>query len=149
MKMYMKLIRKSKQAISPILATLLLVVLVVAAIVATYTWVMTYTSSATEQAGVLLRKDAVNWQSAPSKIVVYVRNVGTSDSIMDAVYIGLSSTDLVPQENVTYDPTSAVVLKNGGTIAITVDYGWSAQTTYYFKIAPKVGEALVFHEKAP
>jgi flagellin-like protein len=138
---------KSKKAISPILATLLLIVIAVAAVVVTYAWVMTYTSSASSQAGVLLKKDAVNWQS--SKIVIYVRNTGTSDATIDAVYIGEGSTNYVLQTSVSYDPTSKVVSKDGGIITITVTYNWTSQTTYYFRIVPKLGEALVFQEKAP
>jgi flagellin-like protein len=141
-------ISRSKKAISPILATLLLIVIAVAAIVVTYAWIMTYMTSATSQAGVLLKKDAVNWPSNTT-IIIYVRNTGTADAIMDAVYVGKSSTDLILQTSVSYDPTSKAVLKDGGTITITVGYNWTSQTTYYFRIVPKVGEALVFQEKAP
>ena len=139
-------VSKSKKAISPILATLLLIVIAVAAIVVTYAWVMTYVSSTTSQAGILLKEDTINWQSG--KIVVYVRNTGTSDGTIDAVYIGTSG-NLTLQTGVTYNPTSKIVLKNGGTIAITVTYPWGPKTTYYFRIAPVVGEALPFQETAP
>jgi flagellin-like protein len=139
---------KSKKAISPILATLLLIVIAVAAIVVTYAWVMTYTGSTTTQAGIYLRKDSVSWSS--NTIVIYVRNTGTADATLDVVYIGTSSTNLALHTNVTYNPPSKVVWKDGGTITITVNgYSWNPQTTYYFRIAPRVGEALVFQEKAP
>ena len=136
---------KSKKAISPILATLLLIVIAVAAIVVTYAWVMTYVGSTTSQAGILLKEDTINWQSG--KIVIYVRNTGTSDGTIDAVYIGTSG-NLTLQTSVTYNP-SKIVSKNGGTIAINVTRPWSPKTTYYFRIAPVVGEALVFQETAP
>jgi flagellin-like protein len=139
---------KSKKAISPILATLLLIVIAVAAIVVTYAWVMTYTSTTTTQAGIYLRKDSVSWQS--NTIIIYVRNTGTADATLDAVYIGNSSTNQALHTNVTYNPSSKAVLKDGGTITVTVNgYSWNPQTTYYFRIAPKVGEALAFQEKAP
>jgi flagellin-like protein len=137
---------KSKKAISPILATLLLIVIAVAAIVVTYAWVMTYMSSATSQAGILLKEDNVNWPSG--KIVIAVRNTGTSDATIDKVYVGTSG-NLTLQAGVTYNSTSQIVLKNGGTITITVTYPWISKTTYYFRIAPVVGEALVFQETAP
>jgi flagellin-like protein len=141
---------KSKKAISPILATLLLIVIAVAAIVVTYAWVMTYMTSTTGQAGILLRKDAINWQSGtPKKIVIYVRNTGVADATIDAVYIGTSSTNLTLQSSVTYNSTSKVVSKNGGTITITFDYPWSPQTMYHFRIVPTVGEALPIQEQAP
>jgi len=140
---------KSKKAISPILATLLLIVIAVAAIVVTYAWIMTYTSSTTVQAGIMLKEDAVSWPNA-SSIVIYVRNIGTADATIDAVYIGTSSTNLTRQTTVDYDPSSKVVLKDGGnTIMITVTYQWNSQKTYYFRISPKVGEALAFQETSP
>ena len=137
----------SKKAISPILATLLLIVIAVAAIVVTYAWVMTYMTSTGTQAGIMLRKDAVSWSS--NSIIIYVRNVGTADATIDAVYIGTSSTNMTLQSSVTYNPTTRLVEKNGGNITITVTYSWTSKTTYYFRIVPKVGEALVFQESAP
>jgi flagellin-like protein len=141
---------KSKKAISPILATLLLIVIAVAAIVVTYAWVMTYMSSATSQAGIMLHEDnpPLNWPSG--KIVIIVRNTGTSDATIDAVYVGLSGnlTSIQPG-NIAYNSTSKIVSKNGGTITITVTYPWSSKKTYYFRIAPLVGESLVFQETAP
>ena len=136
---------RSKKAISPILATLLLVVIAVAAIVVTYAWVMTYMSHTTSQAGVFLKEDTTNWPNG--KILIYVRNTGTSDATIDAVYFG-SSGNLTLQTGVTYDPTR-IVSKDGGTIAITVNYSWTPTTTYYFKIVPVVGEPLVFQETSP
>jgi len=70
---------KSKEGISPILATLLLIVIAVAAVIVTYAWVMTFTSSQTGQAGVFLRKDVdCLWETG--NVTVYVRNTGTSDA---------------------------------------------------------------------
>lgn len=139
---------KSKHAISPILATLLLIVIAVAAIVVTYAWIMTYMAGTTGQAGVMLKKDAVNWPD--NTIIIYVRNIGTADATIDAVYIGTSSANLALHTDVTYDPSSKIVSKDGGTIILTINnYNWTSQTWYYFRIVPKVGEALPFQEKAP
>jgi flagellin-like protein len=133
---------KSKKAISPILATLLLIVIAVAAIVVTYAWVMTYMTSTTSQAGVLLSKDAVSWPTNTT-IVVYVRNTGTSDATIDAVYVGTSAANLTKQ-TATFSP-SGVVVANGGVISINITYPWTSGTTYYFRIAPKVGAPLEFN----
>jgi flagellin-like protein len=144
-------ILKSKRGISPILATLLLIVIAVAAIVVTYAWVITFTGSTTGQAGIFLVKENVWWNStSPKSIVIYVKNTGISDAEINAVYIGTSSSNLVLQSSVTYSPLSKLVSANGGTIIITVAYPtWSADTTYYFKVAPKVGTALEFYQKSP
>lgn len=146
----MNRILKSKKGISPILATLLLIVIAVAAIVVTYAWVITFTGSTTSQAGVLLDKDNVSWGSgSPKNITIYVRNKGISDAEISAIYVGTSSTNLVLQSSVTYNPISKFVYANGGTITITVAYPWAADTTYYFKIAPKTGAALEFNWSSP
>jgi flagellin-like protein len=137
---------KSEKAISPILATLLLIVIAVAAIVVTYAWVMTYVGSTTTQAGILLKEDTINWQTG--KMVIYVRNTGTADATIDAVYVGTTG-NLTLQTGVTFAPSSKIVAKNGGTIAITVTCDWSSKTMYSFRIAPVVGEALSFQEPAP
>ena len=141
---------KSKRGISPILATLLLIVIAVAAIVVTYAWVITFTGSTTTQAGVFLDKDNVYWNSTlPKTIVIYARNKGTSDAEINAVYVGTSSTNLQLQTSVTYNPSTKLVYANGGTIIITVTYDWATDTTYYFKVAPKVGNALEFSWRSP
>jgi flagellin-like protein len=140
-----------RKAITPILATLLLVVIAVAAIAVTYAWIMMYMNNTTNQAGIDLQKDAVNWQTGPpEKIVVYVRNRGISDATIDAVYVGTSNANLALQAGVTYEPPSKVVLKEGGVImTIIFEYNWTSQTTYYFRIVPKIGAPLPFQEQAP
>jgi flagellin-like protein len=144
-----KTMLKSRRGISPILATLLLIVIAVAAIVVTYAWVMTYMSSAGHEAGVRLTVEAVNWPNN-STIKLYVRNTGTSDATIDAVYVGTSSTDLQKQTSVTYNPENKVVKANGETVMeITISYSWTSQRTYYFKVAPLTGPAAEFSAKAP
>jgi flagellin-like protein len=140
---------RSMKAISPILATLLLIVIAVSAIVITYAWVTTFLTGTTGGAGVILNKDNVSWNSTAGTITIYVRNTGTSDAEIDDVYVGTTSTNLARQTSVTYDPTSAIAYANGGTVAITVTYSWSVDTTYYFKVAPKAGAPLEFNAKSP
>jgi len=133
---------KSKKAISPILATLLLIVIAVAAIVVTYAWVMTYMTSTTTQAGVMLKKDSDVCLWKTGNVTIYVRNIGTSDAEIDKVYINSAS-----QTSVTYTPSSKIVNKDGGTITIVVfNFNWQADTKYHFQISPKLGEPLSFDE---
>jgi flagellin-like protein len=144
----MKKMLKSKEGISPILATLLLIVIAVAAVIVTYAWVMTFTSSTTSQAGVFLRKDTLSWPTN-NTIILYVRNTGTEDGSIDAVYVGTSAANLVKQTNVIYDTSTGLVEADGGTVTITIAYSWTSKATYYFQVAPKVGSALEFNENAP
>ncbi|MGB9714670.1 MAG: archaellin/type IV pilin N-terminal domain-containing protein [Candidatus Bathyarchaeales archaeon] len=133
---------KSRKAISPILATLLLIVIAVAAIVVTYAWVMTYMGSAGQQAGVMLSKDAVAWPNNTT-ITIYIRNTGTSDATISAVYIGTSATNLT---SVDFSPKNAPVAANGGTATLTINYSWEDNVRYYFKVVPSTGAALEFNE---
>ena len=144
----MKKTIRSRHAISPILATLLLVVIAVAAIVVTYAWVMTYMSAQTQQAGVFLNRDAVSWPTNAT-ITLYVRNTGTSDAIIDSVYVGTSASNLEKQTSVVYDPPNGAVAAGGGVVSITISHSWSTETTYYFRVAPKVGPPLEFNIVAP
>ena len=141
---------KTKKAISPILATLLLIVIAVAAIVVTYAWIMTYMSSAGQQAGVILYKANVRFynDSGTLKIDIDVGNSGTSDTQIIQVYVGTSSTDL---ENQTTTPSLPVSLAAGSIVRLTVTYDWTAGNTYYFKIIPSAGQQPLgpFPEQAP
>ena len=142
---------KTKKAISPILATLLLIVIAVAAIVVTYAWVMTYMSSTTGQAGVILQKDAISWGPANTIIIVYVRNTGIENGYIDAVYVGTSATSLTKYD-AAYAPSNGLVTKNGNEatkVTITYTDGWTTKTTYYFRITPKVGAPLEFNKESP
>lgn len=107
---------------------------------------MTFTGGATGQAGVWLDYDAVSWNAG--NITIYLRNKGTSDAEIDAVYVGTSYENLEEQTSVTYSP-STIIEKDGGTITIAIDYLWSSDTRYYFTIAPKLGQALKFEKQAP
>ena len=139
----MKKMLKSKEGVSPILATLLLIVIAVAAVIVTYAWVMTFTSSQTQQAGVFLKKDAgCLWKTG--NVTIYVRNVGTSDAEIDIVYINEE-----PQTTVAYNPSSRIVEKDGGLITIVVMFSWTSNTEYDFQVSPKVGEPLKFTENSP
>jgi hypothetical protein len=107
---------------------------------------VTYVTSTTNQAGIFLKEDTISWPTG--KMVIYVRNTGTSDATIDTVYVGTTG-NLTLQTGVVYAPSSKIVAKNGGTIAITVNYTWTSKTTYSFRIAPVAGNTLSFEEEAP
>lgn len=139
---------KSKKGISPILATLLLIVIAVAAIVVTYAWIMIYMHSAGQRAGIQLEIEVVSWPSGGT-IKLYVRNTGTSDATIDAVYVGTSPNNYIKQDIVDFNPPNKFVAANGGTIEVTIQYDWAPQTMYYFKVAPLTGPAAERSERAP
>jgi flagellin-like protein len=138
-------IRKSRKAISPILATLLLVVIAVAAIVVTYAWIMTYMNNAGRQAGVMLYKANVNFynQNSTLMIDVDVGNSGTSETRLTNLYVGTSATSLLNQ---TITP---VLLEAGKVARITIGYPWTPGVTYYFKVLSSTGQTFDWPEQAP
>jgi len=137
---------KSKKAISPILATLLLIVIAVAAIVVTYAWIMTYMSSAGQQAGVILYPDNVNFYGAGTKIDIFILNSGTSDTQIMHVYLGTSEGNRPEQ---TPTQTLPISCPHGQVAKITLNYNWTAGTVYYFRISPSPGQSIEFQEQAP
>ena len=145
----LKTVAKFRRAISPILATLLLIVIAVAAIVVTYAWTMTYTSSLTQQAGVILYKANVNFytQASVNKIDIDVGNSGTSDSGILRVYCGSTignMTEQTPTQPVPIPVTANSISR------VTIDYDWASKGTYYFKIISSTGQTLgEWPEQAP
>ncbi|MEM0313134.1 MAG: hypothetical protein QXQ41_01080 [Candidatus Bathyarchaeia archaeon] len=103
--------------------------------------------SAGEQAGIMLTKDAVYWNDQTS-ITIYVRNTGTSDAYINAVYIGTSQSNLTRIDNPQFG--DGAVPADGGVAEIVIDnYAWTPGTKYYFRIVPKTGAPLEFSERAP
>jgi len=142
-------ILRSKKGISPILATLLVIVITVAAVIVTYAWVMTFTRTQTQQAGVMLIKEDVSWPNSTS-ISVTISNTGTSNGKVTAAYLGTSSTNL----NLTIDsvsPTLPQTVSSGLSTTLTLNLAsaWSANTRYYFKFATDTPAILEFNEKSP
>ncbi|HVP26566.1 MAG TPA: archaellin/type IV pilin N-terminal domain-containing protein [Candidatus Bathyarchaeia archaeon] len=139
--MHTRKLLKSRKAISPILATLLLIVIAVAAIVVTYAWIMTYMSNAGQQAGVILYKSNVNFytQGVTKRIDIDVGNSGTSDTSIQKIYCGTTTGSLTEQTPTQSLPIS---LSKGSISTITINYNWTAGTTYYFKVVATTGQVL-------
>jgi flagellin-like protein len=144
----MKRMLKSKEGISPILATLLLIVIAVAAVIVTYAWVMTFTSSTTGQAGAVLSVENVRYyNSSGLKVEITIRNSGTSDAKVATVYQGTSSSNLQTVSSVTYDPTTQMV-NTGSSLKMTFALDWQDGTRYYFKVVTEAAQELPFSEEA-
>ena len=144
----MKSIFKSKKGISPILATLLLIVIAVSAVIVTYAWVMTFTSSTTNQAGAILTPENIRfYNSGGDKVEIVIRNSGTGSAKVAEVYRGTSSSDLQQVSSVTYSPNSQIVTE-GESLKITFNYNWDSGTRYYFKVVTEEGLSIPFSSEA-
>lgn len=135
----MKKMLKSKEGISPILATLLLIVIAVAAVIVTYAWVMTFTATQTERAGKMIEFDSAVINATSDNVTVYVRNSGTEQVTLDKVYIdGVDYTQSV--DSPTGFKTAGHSLAAEGVVKITLnvtDAGldFTAGSTYKVKVA--------------
>ena len=141
----MNKILRSKKGISPILATLLLIVIAVAAVVVTYAWVMTFTGTTIQQAGVMLSKENVSWKSG--SVSVTIRNTGTSNAKIVSAYMGTSATNLASAT--VASPTLPATINAGASSSFNLTYTWAANTMYYFKFATDAPISLEFNVKSP
>jgi hypothetical protein len=111
---------------------------------------MTYMSSTTQQAGVMIYKANVYFgafANGTKKIDIDIGNSGTSNTQIIQVYIGTSATAL---QNKTTTPALPVSLAAGKIVTVTITFTWNAGTIYYFKVIPSVGQqSLSFQEQAP
>ena len=82
----MSTLSRSVRAISPILATLLLIVIVVGASIVAYAWIQSSTQSQINTAvGFIIIENTGFYDS--DQIDLTIRNTGTSDVTIDAVYV--------------------------------------------------------------
>jgi len=146
---------KTKKAISPILATLLLIVIAVAAIVVTYAWVMTYMSSTTGQAGVMLDVENVSWDSTANTTTIVVKNTGTSDAKIVRIYMGATKENLLNLTSYSDIGSGKILAAQGGTATIVINWPnnlgtiWESNKYYHFNVVPEIGTAKEFTWKSP
>jgi len=134
----MRRMLKSKEGISPILATLLLIVIAVAAVIVTYAWVMTFTSAQTTTAGKMIKFDSAVINSASDMVTVYVRNWGTEHVTLDTVFVdGMDYTQFV--DSPTGFPTAGCSLPTEDVVTIILNgtqagLDFNAGSTYEVKV---------------
>jgi len=142
----MKKMVKSKEGISPILATLLLIVIAVAAVIVTYAWVMTFTTSQTGKAGEFLSVANVDWSNT-SQIAIDIINSGSNDAKIIKVYFGTSSAGLT-ETSATYSPSQTVPKDSASIVTVTIVTPWSSNTRYYFRFLTEAANKWDYNEKS-
>jgi flagellin-like protein len=153
---------RSKKGISPILATLLLIAIAVGAILITYAWVITFTSTQTQQSGAIIALENIRFYAVGSTnnmTEIILRNSGTSSAKIASVYWSSSSFSALAKigtSEYTLTPTTGLV-DALSSINITITWGgavvtpsaWTSGSTYYFKVVTETGQYLQFTGKAP
>ncbi len=110
---------------------------------------MTYVGSTTQQAGVRLEKENIRFYGADNNLTeITVRNTGTENTKIVRIYMGNTSTNMIP----VYSNEDGELLKAGSASTIIITWpndlanAWKSENTYWFTIVPSSGQAL---EKIP
>lgn len=121
-----------EKGVSPVIAVLLMIAIAVAAAILVYVWSMGLIGTLTTGGGSQTREqvivDAYAW-NATGDMTLYLRNVGSAEVILDAVYVGgsVASTDMASTLPVL-GPVETVVVTPSGTYTSGVAYTVKAIT---------------------
>ncbi|UNQ73638.1 archaellin/type IV pilin N-terminal domain-containing protein [Infirmifilum sp. NZ] len=138
-----------RQAVSPVIATLLLIVIAVAAAVLAYIWIIGYQGTLTQQASAQqlqerIKIEAVNYSNG--NLDVYVRNIGDVAVDISAVYlIDASSGTVIANQSVT-----DVTLTPGGVNRVQIlasnmpSAGLQSGKTYTVKVVTTKGTEATY-----
>lgn len=121
----------NSKAVSPVISVLLMVAVAVAAAILVYVWSMgligTLQTGGGSQTREQIELDAYNWKTAD--LILYLRNVGASDVVVDAVYVagevvssnmGVSVVVQGPVVPITLTPPGSITLASGVAYTIKV-----------------------------
>lgn len=122
----MKRNKEKRKGVSPVIAVLLMIAIAVAAAILVYVWSMgligTLTGGGGQQTREQIIVDAYTWKGGNMEL--YFRNVGSSEVVLDAVYVsGTPVTTGMGQVLTVQGPVQSVGLDtSGGTFTQGVAY---------------------------
>jgi len=129
-----------EKGVSPVIAVLLMIAIAVAAAILVYVWSMGLIGTLTTGGGSQTREqvivDAYAW-NATGDITLYLRNVGSAEVILDAVYVGgsVASTDMA---------STLPVLGPVETVTVTPTGSYTSGVAYTVKAITKTGGVFTF-----
>jgi len=130
----------SKRAVSPVIATLLMIAVAVAASVIVYVWSAGLLGTLMGGGGAQVKEqlilEAYNWKDATAGLTVFLRNVGSSDIEVAAIYVGGTAA--------TSGATGYLSVKQSTSFTPTVPAGITAGTAYVVKVVTKTGGVFSF-----
>ena len=131
--------RVSKKAVSPVIATLLMIAVAVAASVIVYVWSAGLLGTLMGGGGAQVKEqlivEAYDWVNTAT-LKLYLRNVGSSDIEVAAIYIGGTAA--------TSGATGLLSVKQSTSFTPTVPGGITAGTAYVVKVVTKTGGVFSF-----
>jgi len=140
----MKNFRKSKKALSPVVASIILIAVTVAVSIAVAAWMgaLTIGFMATEE----LKITSVNFNVPLEDIVIKASNTGTTSVTISEVWV--SGVNL--SGNWTSVPSTNTVAANGEIIVTISTYtGLSYGDNYQVKLVTSKGNAFMYTASAP
>ncbi len=130
----------NEKGVSPVIAVLLMIAIAVAASILVYVWSMGLIGTLTTGGGSQTREqvivDAYAW-NATGDMTLYLRNVGSAEVILDAVYVGgnVASTNMA---------STLPVLGPVETIIVTPSGTYTSGVAYTVKAITKTGGVFTF-----
>ena len=135
----MKNFRRSKKALSPVVASIILIAVTVAVSIAVAAWMgaLTIGFMGTEE----LKITSMTLDATANTITVVVHNQGTSGVTINEVWVNGSPKATA---EVTYDPDTAVVGANLD-VTLTIDHAVDVGSNYQVKIVSAKGNPFLFN----
>ncbi len=130
----------NEKGVSPVIAVLLMIAIAVAASILVYVWSMGLIGTLTTGGGSQTREqvivDAYAW-NATGDMTLYLRNVGSAEVILDAVYVGgnVASTNMA---------STLPVLGPVETIVVTPSGSYTSGVAYTVKAITKTGGVFTY-----
>ena len=135
--------KSTKKGVSPVIAVLLMIAIAVAAAILVYVWAMgligTLTGTGGQQVKEQIIMDAYNWQTPAGPMTIYMRNVGSSQIIVDAVYVGGASAASGLSSQLNLQSTASVF-----SVSVPTSISATSGVGYTVKVITKTGGVFTF-----
>jgi len=134
-----------RQAVSPVIATLLLIVIAVAAAVLAYIWIIGYQGTLTQQASAQQLQERIKIEAVElsgNTLTVYVRNIGDTTVQLATVYLIGPSGTILATNSLTAQLGPGDLSKSGD---VTLTYNnLQSGTTYVVKVVTTKGTEATY-----
>jgi flagellin-like protein len=139
----MKNFKRSKKALSPVVASIILIAVTVAVSIAVAAWMgaLSIGFMATEQMSITNAQFTGNGTT----ILLSVRNTGTTDIVIDSATVnGVDAT------SVAMAPDTTKIAKNSdGTVTVTLATNWQSGYSYQIRLLSAKGNYFPYNAVAP
>ena len=135
--------KSTKKGVSPVIAVLLMIAIAVAAAILVYVWAMgligTLTGTGGQQVKEQIIMDAYNWQGTGGTMTLYLRNVGSSQVVVDAIYVGGASAASGLSSQLNLQSTASVF-----SVTVPTSISATSGVGYTVKVITKTGGVFSF-----